>query len=175
MLTAKLSPKACWKGPKWLQKGRLLLKPVATLLGCRCIARRCRDDLDFRAVRYPYEQTPSVSAFNGGFFEHQEIPVIQWRLRKELENHGSMPAVCEYETHYIIAAGYWMAFHHAASEVRQKSIDAKEFDEALKCDIWSYIVIRYGLWVVGLRAEFYKLAQRDLTHAKIVVSSNDTT
>lgn len=130
------------------------------------IARRCRDDKDFGLTRYPYEQGPSVGAFIGGFFEHRE-----WTLRKGMEKHQSLRPVCEYESNYINAAGYWMAFHEAAIALRQESIADKEDDDAFHFDVWALMAIRYGLRVVGLRSEFYKLAARDPTYAKLVMPS----
>lgn len=123
-------------------------------------ARRCRDDKDLGLSRYPYEAGPSTQAFDGGFFPHR-----QWSLRKALEKHPSMRAVCEYETNYINASGFWMAFHQAAFALRQEAL-AKE-----KFDAWEKIAIRYGLRVVGLRPEFYKLAAEDPTYAMLFIPS----
>lgn len=82
-----------------------------------------------------------------------------------------MPAVYDYETNYINAAGYWMAFHNAAWAVRQDALDDKNMEEVTKCGVWSYIAIHYGLRVVGLRSGFYKMAHRDFTHARLVLPS----
>lgn len=128
------------------------------------IARRSRDDREFGLTRYPYEAGPSVGAFVGGFFEHKD-----WPLRRGLEGHQSMRAVMEYESNYINSAGFWMAFHEAAIVLRQEALTAQEEEEAIKCDVWALISIRYGLRVVGLRSEFYKMASKDPVYAKMVM------
>lgn len=128
------------------------------------VARRCRDDKDFGLSRYPYERGPGVGAFTGGFFEHRE-----WPLRKGLEKHSSLRPICEHEANYINATGYWMSFHEAAIALRQEAIDDKSDEDALKFDVWALISVRYGLRVVGLRSEFYKMAAKDPVHAKMVL------
>lgn len=134
------------------------------LMAYGTVARRCRDDRELRLTRWPYEQGDSVSPFTGGFFQHRE-----WPPRKQLERHSSLRAVYEYEATYINAAGYWMAFHQAATCLRQEAIEDKNEDKALLFDVWSMIAVRYGLRVVGLRTEFYKMAARDPLHAKLVM------
>ena len=128
------------------------------------IARRCRDDKDFGVTPYPYEQCPGVAALTGGFFEHRD-----WPLRKHMERHNSLRAVYEYEANYINSAGYWMSFHEAALDLRSDSIEEKKDNEAKLFDLWAAIAIRYGLRVVGLRAEFYRMAAIDPTYAKMIM------
>lgn len=111
------------------------------------IARRSRDDREFGLTRYPYEAGVSVGAFVGGFFEHKD-----WPLRRGLEGHQSMRAVMLYETNYINAAGFWMAFHESAIALRQEALSGGNDEEAKRCDVWALIAIRYGLRVVGLRS-----------------------
>lgn len=82
-----------------------------------------------------------------------------------------MRAVMEYETNYINAAGFWMAFHEAFISLRREALTAGSDDEAQKCDIWDLVAIRYGLRVVGLRSEFYKMASKDPVHVKMVLRS----
>lgn len=128
------------------------------------IARRCRDDKELELSRYPYEAGPTLQAFDGGFFPHRE-----WTLRRGMEKHESMRAVCEYEANYINAVGYWLAFQQAAFALRQESIAEKKYTEAKKFDGWTMVAGRYGLRVVGLRSEFYKMAAEDPTYAKLVI------
>lgn len=45
----------------------------------------------------------------------------------------------------------------------EKHNDAKRFD------VWALIAVRYSLRVLGLRAEFCKLASEDPTYAKLVL------
>ena len=128
------------------------------------IAHRARDDREFGLTRYPYEAGPAVGAFVGGFFEYKD-----WPLRRGLEGQQSMHAVMEYETNYINAAGFWMAFHEAAISLRQEALAASSDDQAQTCDVWALIAIRYGLRVVSLRSEFYKMASKDPVYAKMVM------
>lgn len=128
------------------------------------IARRCRDDKDFGVTPYPYEQGPGVGAFSGGFFEHRD-----WPERRFMEKHASLRGVYEYEANYTNAAGYWMAFHEAAIDLRQEKFDAGELANAVVFDVWACIAIRYGLRVVGLRTQFYRLAAKDPTYAKMIM------
>jgi len=152
---------------KEIAKGKTLAEAgidTSWMVAHGMIARRTRDDKDFGLTRYPYEQGPSVSAFAGGFFEHRE-----WTLRTGLERHSSMRAVAEHEANYINAAGYWMAFHESAIALCEEHLTKKEFDAALEFEVWALVAIRYGLRVVGLRAEFYKMAGRDPVHTKLVL------
>ena len=81
------------------------------------IARCARDDSELVLTRYQYEAGPFVGAFVGGFLEHKE-----WPLCRGLEGQQSMPAVMEYETNYINAAGFWMAFNEATISLRQEAL-----------------------------------------------------
>ena len=127
------------------------------------IAERGHRNRKYGISRYPYEAGPAVGAFIGGFFEHRE-----WPLRKGMEKHQSMRAVSEYECKYVNAAGDWAAFHHAAYDLREEALDAKERENAKMFDVWSYIAVRYNLRVLGLRTEFYKMAAEDPTYAKMI-------
>ena len=62
-----------------------------------------------------------------------------------------------------------MAFHEAALDLRQETIGEKEEDAALHFSVWAGVSNRYGLRVVGLRAEFYKMSAKDPTYAKLVM------
>ena len=130
------------------------------------IARRCRDDKDFGITPYPYEQGPGVLAFSGGFFDHRD-----WPLRRGMEKHSILRPVVEYEANYVNLAGYWMTFHEAAISLRDEVLGAPDRDseKANEYDVWALISIRYGLRVVGLRAEFYKMSARDPTYAKMIM------
>jgi len=128
------------------------------------LPRQCRGEKGFGLTRYPYEQGPSVGAFTGGFFEHKI-----WTLRIGLERHASMRAVAKYEDNYINAAGYWMAFHETAIALSEEHLVKEAEDEALKFEVWGLVAIWYGLRVCGLRAEFYRMAERDPVHAKLVL------
>ena len=105
-----------------------------------------------------------MAAFACGFFEHRE-----WPLRKNMEKHESPRAVAEYGTNYINSAGYWMAFHEAALDLRQEMLEEKKDEEAKNYDVWAALAIRYGLRVVCLRSEFYKTAARDPKYAKMIL------
>lgn len=122
---------------------------------------RCRR---YGISRYPYEAGPSVNAFLGGFFDNKE-----WCLRKGLEKQASMRAVAEYEAKYVNAAGYWGAFHEAALDLRQESINSAKDEDAKQFDVWGIISVRYVMRVLGLRSEFYKMAAEDPTYAKMVL------
>lgn len=130
------------------------------------IARRCRDVKDFGFSRFPYEQGPSVGALTGGFFEHCE-----WFLRKEMYCYMSMRAMHEYEASYINAAGFWTSFHQAAISLRHDALAEQTLEEAALYDFWAIISVRYGLRVTELRAEFYRLVAKDLTYAKLLLTS----
>jgi hypothetical protein len=45
-------------------------------------------------------------------------------------------------------------------------------------DVWAMMAVRYGLWVVGLRVEFYKISAKDPMYARLVMpvleGQNDT-
>ena len=86
-----------------------------------------------------------------------------------MENHSSLRAAEDYDTNYVKAAGYWMAFHEAALDLRQESIVEKDDDAALQCDMWPGVSNRYGLRFVVLRTEFYKMSAKDPTYAKLVM------
>ena len=113
------------------------------------IVRRCRDYQYFGVTPYPYEQGHGVAAFADGFFEHRE-----WPLCKNMEKHQSQRAVAEFETNYINSAGYCIAFHEAALDLRQEMLEEKKDEQAMKCDVWAALPIRYGFRVFGLRSEF---------------------
>lgn len=149
-------------GQSLLQAG-IELKYMSAYGEC---ARRTRDNREFMVLPYPYEQGPGVGAFIGGFFEHRH-----WPLRQDIERHASLRPVAEYETNYINAVGYWMAFHESAIQLRQEQLEANEEDKATVFDVWAQIGIRYGLRVTGLRCEFYKMAARDPVHAKLIMPS----
>lgn len=134
------------------------------LLAYGAVARRFRDDRGMRLTRCPYEQGDSVSAFTKGFFEH-----LEWPPRKPLKIHSSMSAVYECESNYINASRYWRSFHQAAICLRQEAIEDMNEYNALLFDVWSLIAVRYGLRVVGLRTEFYRMAASDTLHAKLIM------
>ena len=137
--------------PKWLRSYGL-------------IAKRCRDAKDFGVIPYPLEQGPGIGALTGGSFEHRE-----WLLRRAMENYFSFRAVAEYGANYVNAAGYRMDLHEAALDLRKEAIVEKDNDAALQCDVWAGLSNRYGLRVIGLRAEFYKMSPKDPTCAKLVM------
>lgn len=107
-----------------------------------------------------------MGAFTGGFFEHRD-----WPIRKGMESHKSMRAVYEYEANYVNAAGFWMAFHQSALNLRKEAFDENNIDKAETYDVWANIAVRYGLRVTGLRVEFYKLVAQDPVYAKLVMPS----
>lgn len=84
--------------------------------------------------------------------------------------HNSMRSVGEYEANYVNAAGYSMNFHHVAFALRQEALAEKRDDGAVKFDDWEKMLVRYGLKVVSLRAEFCNLAAEDPTYKKLVVA-----
>lgn len=67
-------------------------------------------------------------------------------------------AVVENESHYIKASGYWVDFYEAALDLRSEYLSEEKSGEALQSDVWGLVGIRYGLRVVGLRPEVYKMA-----------------
>ena len=130
----------------------------------RRVAERTDCDRRYGLIRYPEEAGPAVGAFVCGFFDHRE-----WPPRKDLKKHASMRAVAEYEAKYINAAGYWSAFHEACIDLRQQALDESRDENASKFDVWGLIAVRYTLRILGLRAEFYRLAADDPTYAKMVL------
>lgn len=62
-----------------------------------------------------------------------------------------------------------MAFHEAAITLRQEALTAANEEKALIYEVWAPIAIRYELRVVGLRAEFYRMAAKDPVYAKMVM------
>lgn len=155
----------CKKVSKGMTPTEAGIEP-AWLVAYASVARRCRDDKELGLSRYPYEAGPTLQAFDGGFFPHRD-----WGLRRGMERHSSMRAVCEYETNYINAVGYWLAFQQAAFALRQEALADKKYPEASKFDCWMTVAGRYGLRVVGLRSEFYKMAADDPTYAKLVITT----
>lgn len=129
------------------------------------ISQRLDLNRRFGLTRYPYEPGPRLMAFVGGYFDHKE-----WPLRKELlEAQRSMRPVAEFEAKYVNASGYWCAFHQGAIELRDAAIGEKKDEEAKRLDVWGIIAIRYALRVLGLRAEFYRMAATDPVHAKLIL------
>ena len=59
--------------------------------------------------------------------------------------------------------------HEAALDFCQEMLEETKDLEAKNYDVWAALAIRYGLRVVGLRSEFYKMAARDPTHAKMIL------
>lgn len=53
----------------------------------------------------------------------------------------------------------------------QEVFEAGRKEEAEKFDAWAYIAVRYNLRVLGLRAEFYRMAAKDPMYAKLVLPS----
>lgn len=88
-----------------------------------------------------------------------------------MERHNSTRPVSEYESNYINSAGYWMAFHELAIELRSVALSGPEqdFDRAKEYDVGDLVSIRYGLIAIGLRAEFYKICDRDPLYAKTIM------
>lgn len=130
------------------------------------IAERADREQRFGLMRYPFQAGESVSAFLGGFFDHDD-----WPLRRKLAKQQSMYAVAEHEAKYINAAGYWSVLHHVAYDLRQEAFEKGNKDDAEKFDAWAYVAVRYSLRVLGLRAEFYRMAAKDPMHAKLVLPS----
>lgn len=62
-----------------------------------------------------------------------------------------------------------MSLHESAIALRQEAIADKKDAEAQRFDVWALVAIRYSLRLVGLRCEFYKLAAKDPTYAKLVI------
>jgi hypothetical protein len=131
------------------------------------IARRCRDDRELGLSRYPYEAAPGVSPFVGGYFAHPE-----WSVKKGLEKHASLRALAEYEVHYVNSVGYWMFFGETALALRDEQLAKNTTEaarEAERLDVWIGLALRYGLRVVGLRTEFFRLSAKDPQHARLVM------
>ena len=131
------------------------------------IARRYRDDRELGLTRYPYESVPGVSPYTGGFFTHPE-----WPIRKGLEKHRSLRPMAEYEAHYVNACGYWLAFAETAFGIRGEELGKPGnvgAAEAERLDVWAAVATRFGLRVMGLRTEFYRMCARDPQHARLVM------
>ena len=130
------------------------------------IAERADRDQRFGLTRYPFQAGDSASAFIGGFFDNEE-----WPLRRKLAKQQSMFPVAEHEAKYINAAGYWSVLHHVAYELRQEAFESANKAEAEMFDAWAFVAVRYSLRVLGLRAEFYRMAAKDPMYAKLVLPS----
>jgi hypothetical protein len=131
------------------------------------IARRVRDDRELGLLRYPYEAAAGVSPYAGGFFAHPE-----WSVRRGLTRHPGLRAIAEYEANYVNAAGYWLVFAETAIRLRDEELaregGAGESAAGL-LDTWIALAIRYGLRVVGLRTEFFRLSAKDPAHARLLM------
>lgn len=91
-----------------------------------------------------------------------------------MEKHHSLRAICEYESNYFNAAGYWFSCHDAGIDIRQEWIKSTEDgagQQATYYDVWALIAIRYALRVLGLRTEFYKMSADDPTYTRMVMQS----
>ena len=80
-----------------------------------------------------------------------------------------MRPVALYECNCINSAGYWLAFHESATQLRQEMLAENNLSEAHRYDVWSILSVRYALRVLGLRTEFYKMASDDPTTAKMLL------
>ena len=81
-----------------------------------------------------------------------------------------MHTTAEHEAKYINAADYWATIVETATQMG-KEIEEKpeaETDE-IYYKRWAYIANRYVLRVLGLRANFYRMAAKDPTYAKLVL------
>jgi hypothetical protein len=70
------------------------------------------------------------------------------------------------------AAGYWMSFSVAATALRGEALrteGTQGIEDATRYDFWAILAVRYGLYVVGLRTEFYNKSAKDSMHAKMVM------
>lgn len=130
------------------------------------IAERADREQRYGLSRYPFQAGNAVSAFIGGFFDNDD-----WPLKRKLAKQQSMYAVAEHEAKYINSAGYWSALHHVAYQMRQEAFEKDNKEEAEKYDAWAYVAVRYSLRVLGLRAEFYRMAAKDPMYAKLVLPS----
>jgi hypothetical protein len=81
-------------------------------------------------------------------------------------------ALAEYEANYVNATGYWLTFAETAISLRDEEL-ARETSAGVESaglmDMWVAIAIRYGLRVVGLRTELFRMSSRDPAHARIVL------
>lgn len=85
---------------------------------------------------------------------------------------SSLRAVCEHESMYVNASGYWAAFHESAIDLRQESIEGgKESSLCVLYDVWALISVRFTFLVLGWRTEFYKISAEYPTYAKMVLPS----
>lgn len=129
------------------------------------IAERVDQEQRWKISRYPFQSGGAASAFIGGFFDNEE-----WPLRRRMAKHQSLFATAEHEAKYINAAGYWAMIVEKAMQMRQDALkDPAEEAEAWRFDAWAYVANRYSLRVLGLRAEFYRMAAKDPNHAKMVL------
>lgn len=80
-----------------------------------------------------------------------------------------MQAVLEHEMPDINATEYWLAFHEDAGDLSAEADrDGRNEDEAM-LNAWCHIYVRYGLRVVCMRTEFYKMESEDLACYKLVM------
>jgi hypothetical protein len=92
-----------------------------------------------------------------------------------MERHHSLRALFEYEAHYSSSAGYWMSFSHAAIAPRGEAANLEGTNAVEEA---AMMALRYGLRIVGLRVEFYKISAKYPMHAWLVIAvledQNDT-
>lgn len=86
-----------------------------------------------------------------------------------MEKHSGLRGVLYYEKKYVNEWGYWMAYEETALYLHAEAILNDKGDEKLQLDAWEGVSIRYGLRVVGLRAEFYRMGAKDYSYAKLVM------
>lgn len=89
----------------------------------------------------------------------------------DLEKQSSMRPIATYKSNYVNSAGYWLAFHEAAAEMRHEAAHTAgdNAERVHKLDFWMMISVRYALSVLGHRTEFYKMAAEDPTTAKMIL------
>jgi hypothetical protein len=72
----------------------------------------------------------------------------------------------------MYSAGYWMSFSSAAMALRGEALKVEattRVEETERFDIWAMMAVRYGLRVVILRVELYRISMKDSMHAWLVM------
>ena len=125
------------------------------------IAERVEREQRWKTRPYPFQAGGAACSYIGGFFDNKD-----WPLRMRLARQQSMFAVAEHEAKYVNAAGYWSVVVETAMKLRQEALTAGKAEEARLFDAWIYVANRYVLRVLGLRAEFYRMAAENPGEAK---------
>jgi len=108
------------------------------------------DGKDGRLPRVLYDKRPSVQAYSGVSFKHQEAT-----LPTTLKNYHSMPVMVEYKENEITATDSWSAFYEGSIALRQENLPNNDNYVLLKFEIKELISMSYDLRVIRLSTQTF--------------------